>query len=200
MRNYEIHIHGLATKSGSISVAALLTFVQELRQAAQRGLRLVLEGESVRSGPAPDWLAAATDFVLTGVRRGSTRLDVEAPELGKTTDDLLKQEDLWRSLPAPTDTALTVLQKACMTTAAQDDTSEFIDAGVLQSVVGFGRFIGTHAESVSIRSSSGGESIAIDAGLIEKATALSHRTPEPRQLAVSGCLDIIHHAAGQFVL
>jgi len=200
MRSYEIRIQGLATKPGSIALAALLTFVQELRQAAQRGLRLVLEGESVRSGPAPDWLAAATDFVLTGVRRGSTRLDVEAPELGKTTDDLLKQEDLWRSLPAPTDTALTVLQKACMTTAAQDDTSEFIDAGVLQSVVGFGRFIGTHAESVSIRSSSGGESIAIDAGLIEKATALSHRTPEPRQLAVSGCLDIIHHAAGQFVL
>ena len=74
MKRYEIRIEGLVTQPGRIGLAALQAFSQELRQAAQRSVRLVLEGESFRPGPTPDWLAAATDFILTGLRHGSTHL------------------------------------------------------------------------------------------------------------------------------
>jgi len=81
---YKLKIQGLRTPPGTISIRALKDLVDTVIESSERGLRLAVQGESVKRGPIPAWLARSLDFTVTGLKKGSTTVLLEVPELGDT--------------------------------------------------------------------------------------------------------------------
>ena len=201
MASYSIHVKGLKSSAGTISVTVLTELLRDLRQAAQRSIRLLLEGSSVKHGPVPAWLEESTDFLVTGLGEGSTVIELDAPELGETAPEFLQQPDMWREVPAADDTSLTVLALCVNDAMAGNLDSDRFDRGVLESI---GQLEGTFrfAESVQIIRRDRAERIpfSLSEKTLESVQSLRSRTPEPRAMVVSGKLEEIAHKAGQFKL
>ena len=115
---YKFKLQGLNTPAGTISIRALKDLVDTVIESSERGLRLAIQGESVKRGAIPAWLARSLDFTVTGLEKGSTTLVVDAPLLGETAPEQIKQQDLWYSKPKPEDTALTLLSRSVKEAAA----------------------------------------------------------------------------------
>ena len=80
VRNYELHLEGLATPSGQISFHDLVSLGSSLQLVATRIARQLLDAE--RQGPAPDLVDRMGEIRLRGVRDGSTTLVLEIGEDG----------------------------------------------------------------------------------------------------------------------
>ena len=94
-RKYELGLKGLVSPSGTISLRAMQEVCDLLLGVAERGLRLAVEGTSVKRGRLPTWLMNSLDLKLIGMKKGSTILAIEAPLLGQTAEEQIRQQDLW---------------------------------------------------------------------------------------------------------
>lgn len=199
--NYELRLKGLATPDGTISVKALLELMGSLTDCAERGLRLAVEGSSIKSGRTPAWLEHAIDFTISGLKKGSTVLSLDAPKLGEVIGDELKQQDFWITPPAPDDTALTLFSKSLSDTTKENLESDYYDAGVLNGLLSFRKFMKSSASSVEILSRSRpADRILLTPSALEKVERLKVKTPEPHAVIISGHLDAIQHSRRRFLL
>ena len=170
-------------------------------ECAERGLRLAIEGASVRDGPRPAWLKKAVDLNFSGLEKGSTILDIEAPTLGDALGSDFQQRDFWTPVPAPTDTALSLLSKSIHEATSGNLESEYYDAGVLNSLLELKPFFKAGPRSVElIGCGRERENVMLGLAEIEKAEQLKRRTPDPRAFVVSGHLDAIQHSRRRFDL
>ncbi|MEM7383440.1 MAG: hypothetical protein AAF514_00720 [Verrucomicrobiota bacterium] len=183
----------------------------------QRALRLALEGESVKAGGRPGWLARACDFSITRVDLRSSTLELELPELGELVGGMLGQDDFWKKRPGNDDDVMVVFLRAFreMTTEALD--GDFYDIRILEGLARVGRFLKTHRLEVDLidrgpRSSGPAEgelpfekgrrekTVTLNAEVLDQVSRLEALTPEPRRLLISGRLDMIRHRSGRFQL
>ena len=198
---YQLRVKGLRTPDGTISVRALLFLLHGITECAEKRLRLAIEGVSVQSGRPPNWLTSAVELRVTGLEKGSTILDLEAPTLGSAIGDQIKQQDFWIAPPDPKDTALTLLASSVQDTTAENPESDFYDAGVLKSFLSLKPFLKSEASSIELRSEGRPrEDVMLTLQEMEKAERLRVRIPEPQSVVVSGQLDAIHHSTKQFQL
>ncbi len=198
---YKLKIEGLATPDGTISVRALLELLRGLTECAERGLRLAIEGASIKSGRPPAWLDKAVDLTVSGLERGSTVLDLEAPTLGEVIGPELRQQDFWVSPPAPEDTALSFVARSVHDTTAENLESDYYDAGVLRSLLNLKPFLRSEARSVQLTARGRPhEHVVLTMAEMEKAERLKIRTADPQATIVSGHLDAIQHSRKRFQL
>ncbi len=198
---YQLRLKGLSTPSGTISVRALKEVCDLLQEASERGLRLAVEGNSVKAGRFPKWLTDSLDLTITGMEKGSTVLDIEAPALGETAAEHIGQKDFWYVAPEPNDTALTLMTRSVADTTAENLESDTYDAGVLSSLLKFKPFLKNVADRVELkRLDRRTERFAIAEKEIEKIQRLKTRTPEPTAFIVSGTVDVIEHNKKRFHL
>lgn len=198
---YEIKLKGLATPDGTISVKALLDLMGSLTDCAERGLRLAVEGSSVKTGRTPAWLERAVDFTISGLKKGSTVLSLDAPQLGGVIGDELRQQDFWITPPSPGDTALTLFAKSLHDTTKENLESDYYDSGVLKGLLSFKRFMKTDVSTIEILSKARpADRISLTSSGLEKVERLKVKTPEPHAIIISGQLDAIHHSRRRFLL
>jgi hypothetical protein len=199
--SYQIKLKGLDSPSGSISIRALKDVCELFTSAAERGLRLAIEGSSVRPGRLPNWLTKTLDLTVTGLAKGSTVLNIEAPFLGATAKDRIRQQDFWYVVPQPDDTAFSLLAKSVHDTTAEQLDSDAYDAGVLDSLLQFKGFLKGSADRIELRCRARrGENFALGNKEIDKIQRLKAKTPEPRAYVLSGHLDAIEHSRRRFHL
>lgn len=199
--HYQLRIKGLQEADGKISVRALTQLLTGITDCAERGLRLAIEGASVKSGRPPSWLEKAVNLTFAGVHSGSTILDIEAPTLGEVIGEELHQQDFWTKPPAITDTALTIFSRAVRDTTAEDVESEYYDSGVLRGLLVLKTFFKNEASSVElIAAERPDENVKVTMSEMEKAERLKVRTPDPQAFIVSGHLDAIKHTRKRFEL
>lgn len=200
-RKYQLKITGLVSPSGTISLKALQDVCDLLLEAAERGLRLAVEGTSVKRGRLPVWLSKSLDLKLVGLNKGSTVLGIEAPLLGQTAEKHIRQLDFWYVVPKPDDTALTLLAKSIHDTTAEDLESNSYDGGILDGLLQFKPFLKGSAEKVELRCvSRPAERFKLDEPELAKIKRLKARTPEPRAFVISGLFDVIEHNRQRFHL
>ncbi len=198
---YEIRLKGLATPDGTISVKALLELMGGLTDCAEKGLRLAVEGSSVKTGRTPAWLERAVDFTISGIKRGSTVLSLDAPQLGEVIGDELRQQDFWVAPPEPEETAISLVVKSFQDTTKENLESDYYDAGVLNSLLSFRRFMKADVSSVEISAKGRPlDRIAMTPSSLEKVERLKIKTPEPQAVIISGQLDAIQHSRRRFLL
>jgi hypothetical protein len=198
---YELKINGLQSRTGTISIRALRDIADRILECSERGLRLALQGESVVVGRIPQWLTDSLDVTVTGLKRGSTRLVLEAPPLGETAPDRIRQPDLWYTTPSPDDTALTLLYKSVRDTTAENLESDTYDSGVLEGLLSFRSILPRTAQSIELTCLNRSEErFELGAPEIEKIERLKTHTPEPAAFVISGQLDMIAHSSKRFLL
>ena len=198
---YKIRLRGLQTPDGTISIKALREVLNVLLESSERGLRLAVQGESVKRGKAPSWLSKSLDFTITGLEKGSTVLDLEAPVLGETALEQIAEQDLWYSKPAPDDTALTLLSRSVRDTTSENLESDTYDAGVLEGLLSFEAILRNFAERIEFDSGARRlEQFELGCAEIEKIRRLRTDTAEPMTFVVSGELDMIQHSGKRFHL
>jgi len=200
-RKYQLRLKGLASPSGTIPMTALKDVCNLLLGAAERGLRLAVEGTSVKRGRLPGWLTKSLDLKLTGMRKGSTVLAIEAPLLGETSKEQIGQQDFWYVVPKPQDTALTLLARSVRDTTKEVLDSDAYDGGILDSLLQFKPFLKRSAEKVELHClSRPREHFKIDEQELAKIQRLKAKTPEPRAFVISGLFDVIEHNKKRFQL
>lgn len=198
---YKVSIHGLATPRGTISLNKLKAVAGVLTEGAERALRLAIEGQSIKKGPAPAWLSNSTDFILAGISKGSTALVIDAPTLGDAARDQISQMDLWHTPPEAGDTALTILSQSLHDASSEKLESERYDTGVLDVLLNVKQLL--RDEGLSIRLISDkrpDENFVLDSAALNAIQKVKQATPEPQAILVSGVLDSIVHSKKRFQL
>jgi hypothetical protein len=199
---YQIKLKGLKTPSGTISILALKDLASIIIENSERALRLAIEGYSLKKGQLPLWLKQAVDFNITSIRKGSTVLALEAPELCEVAAEQINQQNLWVNLPEPNDTALTIWAKSFNEATTEKYESEMYDKGLLTSFITFKEFIDKYAQSIEIDSQYDKKisKLKIDNQQLERIQKLTAAIPESRKIILSGFIDVIEHQAGRFKL
>jgi hypothetical protein len=198
---YQLRVKGLNAPDGTIPVRTLLELLQGVIECSERGLRLLMEGASVKTGRPPSWLERAVDLTFCGLHRGSTVLEIEAPTLGDVIGSDLQQQDFWTRAPAPTDTALSLFSRSVRDTTAENLESEYYDSGVLRALLALKPLFKTEAKCVELSAKGRPEEhVILTIAEMEKAERLKVRTPEPQAFIVSGHLDAIQHSRKRFQL
>lgn len=198
---YQIRLQGLETAGGTIPLKALQEVCDLVLATAERGLRLAVEGNSIRPGRLPRWLSKSLELTVTGLAKGSTILNIEAPFLGSTAKEQIRQQDLWRVAPRPDDTAFTLLAKSVHDTTAGELESDSYDRGVLESLLEFKPFLKNYADIVELRCPTRPkEHFKLGDTELERIQKLKAKTPEPRAIMLAGQFDAIEHSKRRFHL
>lgn len=198
---YKVSIQGLPTPRGAISFSTLKTITEILSQGAERALRLAIEGQSIKKGPAPTWLSKAADFILTGMKEGSTTLIVDAATLGEVAHDQISQMDFWHMPPKTNDTALTILSQALHDAGSEVMESERYDSGILETLLDFKQLLRHNGVRIKLTAEKRPqENFVLDKATLNSIQKLKQATPLPHAVLVSGLLDAIEHSKRRFQL
>jgi hypothetical protein len=196
---YKLKIEGLETPAGTISTRALFELLKQFTATAERGLRLAIEGQSTKTGQLPKWLEKATDFTFTGIKTGSTVLEIDAPTLQESIHDQIVQQDLWIKPPEPDDTAISLISRSVRDMSAENLESDYYDAGVLSSLLEIKPFLSDRAKFIKIQCDGRkADDFIIDSLIIEKVEKLKIRIPEPQAFMLAGHLEMVAYNSKKF--
>ncbi|HSE19391.1 MAG TPA: hypothetical protein VLB46_20180 [Pyrinomonadaceae bacterium] len=199
--NYKFKLQGLRTPDGTISIRTLQLLVNSLTETCERGLRLAVQGESVKRGPIPGWLARSLDFTITRIKKGSTTILLDAPPLGETAPDQIKQQDLWFTKPTPEDTAITLVSRSVKEVLSQNFESYAYDEGVLDGLLSFETFFKTYAAKLTVEATGRpAENFSLSSVVLEKVQEIKAEIPEPIATVISGKFDLIQYTGPRFHL
>lgn len=200
--DYQIRVTGLKTKDGSIPVFLFKEIIDGILKGCDRVLRLVVEGRSSKVGKTPDWLQQSLDFTITGIKTGSTVLELEAPVLEESMPESFLQKKLWGdwALFEPGDTPLTLLSKSVTDASAGNMESDYIDSGVLDALLSF-KSVTTGSQELTVSSKGKrAEKFKIGGSEIKKIKKIKVETPKPQTAVISGLFNLIEHHNRRFQL
>jgi hypothetical protein len=84
-----VTLSGFDIESGKIPFSMLDKLSKQFLRLSERTLLSYLEGSSqIKRGKTPEWLSKSLDFQLTGIKSGSTQLEIEAPLLQETLKNI----------------------------------------------------------------------------------------------------------------
>ena len=198
---YQLRISGLRVGDGQIRMTTLRRVMDALLTTAERTTRLVATGVGVGKGARPQWLSSTIDFTITGLKSGSTTIQLEAPRLGDTAHEQFAQEDLWRKQPNMDETALDLVAQAVNETQLDNPAGDYFDSSVLEAILKFGKAAGVAGVRYELVPQGGAHGhFALDDSTCTGVRDRLSDIPEPRSFIVSGRLDEIKHGNGRFRL
>lgn len=172
-----------------------------LLKSMERATRLLATGESTAKGARPIWLEESINFVVKGVKPGSTRFVLDAPRVLDTAGEHFAQKDFWRESPGVDDTALDLLSMAVEEVLSGNETSERYDSALLDSFGELQRAIKTPGVRFSLHKE--GQNVPLFQLAETEFSRIAQRKramPPQKAFVISGILDEIKHSAGRFLL
>ncbi len=198
---YKIKIRGLKTGEGSIPLTALREICDSFLKGSDRVLRLCVEGDSAKPGKSPEWLKRSLDITVTGLKPGSTVIELNAPVLGETIPEVFAQKTLWEEPFNQEDTALTLLSRSLSDVVTENMESDYLDAGVLDALLAFQPIIKNYASEIELTPQGPGNGgFKISGNEIKKIRKLKLETPKPKTVVIAGHFNLIEHAGLRFQL
>lgn len=198
---YKIRIQGLKTPEGTIPLLALKELSLNLLDGAEKALRLSVEGASVKRGALPEWLRKSLEFTVTGIKKGSTILEIEAPTLEEAAPEQIRQQNLWYTFPEPKDTAVSLLSKSVSEVTSEHLESEYYDSGVLKALLSFDSVLKEYVSEFEVDSQERPkEHFKINRDELGKISQIKAKTPKPRAVVLTGLFNVIEHATRRFKL
>ena len=199
--SYQLRISGLSEDDGRIKAATLRRVLDALLATAERTTRLLATGSGSSRGARPGWLDAAVDVTVTGLKSGSTVIEMEAPRLGETPFEAFAQSDVRMTQPLLEGTALDLVARAINETQTEDPAGDYFDGSVLEAILRFRkatRNTGSRYEMTSLGNAH--EQFTLDNRACSHIEARLNEIQAPRPFVVSGRLDKIEHGSGSFRL
>ena len=200
-QHYQLRLKGLDEAKGQIKAIDLHKVLGALLKTAERCTRLLATGEGSVLGTRPAWLEASIDFTITGIKKGSTILEIDAPLLLETARDQFSQSEFWRETPEDQDTALDLAALAIEEAQSDGDTSERFDSSVLDAVLEFKKAVRSARVRYEFKSTSNARGkFQLSESSFERIAERKRQLPDTKAFIVSGNLDEIKHSAGRFRL
>ena len=198
-QHYELRLQGLESAHGQIKAYDLYRVLGALLKVAERSTRLLATGESSGIGTRPAWLNDSIDFTVTGIKKGSTILKIEAPLLADTAQDQFSQKEFWRESPEPQDTALDLAALAIEEAQSGTSSGDRYDASVLEAVLDFKKAVRVAGVRFQLKSTTQARGhFELGQKSFERIAERKQQLPEPKAFIVSGHLDEIKHSIGRF--
>lgn len=200
MSNYKKHtlkLKGYETENGKISFSLLKGLGEQLTRLAESTLLSYIEGNSkIKRGKTPDWLAKSIDFNLTGIREGSTILDIEAPFLSESIGN--HQIPIFQDFEveklkevSALDLSFFVYQQAL----GNHEESNLIDKNLLKEIIRLNKILDTDKAEIIFTSSR--EKFEITKGTLSEIKILEEKTPPSIKAKITGKLDVLQHSKSQ---
>lgn len=198
MDNKILHIITLKNfdfPNGEIPFSVLAKITEQLREVSEGALRLYIEGHSNnKRGRDPEWIKKSLDFNLTGIKKGSTVLQVSAPLLTATLGNY--QQPLYDELgikdlnnQSALGLALVAYDKA---TQSKSDT-ESLDKNLLKVMLGFNKFFSSNSKAyIDINGTR--KKIKIAPKTLQKIKILEEKTPADQKIKITGKLEMMRHS------
>ena len=205
-KHYHFRLIGLREAEGQIKATVLQRTVDALLKTTERATRLLATGEGSGRGQKPRWLKKATDFTITGLKPGSTILDIEAPTLRETACEVFglqefRLQQTMNDRASLDDTPLDLASLAVREAQGNDPPGDRFDSSVLEAILDFRKITGCSGIRYELTSqdSEHGNFVLDDSSCMRIEARLTE-IPAPRAFIVSGRLDKIEHDAGRFRL
>ena len=203
-RRYAFRIHGLATPPGQIRARDFSRALAALAKTAESATALLATGEGRHSrGAKPKWLAAATDFAITGLGPGSTSIAIDTPRLIDAPGSPFRQWNLWPEHIEidPGDTALDLSARAIEEAQTPDSPGDLFDDSVLDAILDLARSI--TGDSVAYGLAAEGsreEEVRLQGDTAKRIAARKRTIPDPEGCIITGRIEQVAYAKRQFRL
>ncbi len=199
---HTIRLQGFDLENGKISFSLLAKLNEQLLRLSESTLRSFVDGNStLKRGKQAEWLTQSLDFNLSGLKSGSTILEVEAPLLKVTLGNM--QVPMFGDLPMDevTNNSALGLGLYAFDRAIQGDVNSFIlDKHLLKEMRHFGKFLSKKGSSIEVSSGKKSKTIRLKKEVIEKIKTIEDKTPASVKTKVTGVLDVLKHSNHQLEL
>ncbi|MEX2345579.1 MAG: hypothetical protein WD604_08195 [Balneolaceae bacterium] len=194
-RKHYITLKDFSLESGKISFNYLQKVAGMLQAVAGGSLRIVIEGISSKKGPKPEWLEKAIDFQLSGIRKGSTDLEIEAPLLRDAME--LQQIPLFRRSPeslqhySGIDIAMEGFSQAF---DPEENNDDLLDKHLLGEMRKYRSLFKDTKSSIVISGAVKKGILRIGRQSFEQIKQLEAKTPPSAKARITGVLDLMQYS------
>jgi hypothetical protein len=199
---HTVKLQGFDLENGKISFSLLAKLNEQLLRLSESTLRsFVIGNSSLKRGKQAEWLTQSLDFNLSGLKSGSTILEVDAPMLKDTMGAM--QVPLFGDLPVDDVTSNSALGLGlyAFEKAMQGDVNSFIlDKHLLKEMRQFGKFLNKRGSSIEVSTGKKAKVIKLKKEVIEKIKTIEDNTPASIKTKVTGVLDMMKHSNHQLEL
>lgn len=185
-------------EEGKISFSMLEKLSQQFTKIAEGTLRLYMEGSSARKGRTPEWLKKSLNFNLTGLKKGSTVLDLEAPLLTETLKSM--QMPLFSELEIDTlegETAMSLSMYSYEKAFSEEKDTALLDKLLLKDMLGFRKFLQQKNEVIELSYKLKQHTVSLEREKFAKVKVLEKTTPRSVKVKITGKLDLMRHSNSQ---
>jgi len=195
-------IHTISLKNfefpnGEIPFSVLTKITEQLRKVSEGALRFYIEGHSSnKRGRDPEWVEKSLDFTLSGIKKGSTILEVKAPYLTETLGSY--QQPLYDELGVDSlknQTAIGLAIAAYERATENPDNIDTLDKNLLKVMLGFNKFFGHDSKSSIDISGTSKQKIKIAPITLQKIKILEEKTPVDQKIKITGKLEMMKHSS-----
>ncbi len=203
MSNYKKHIiqlKGYQTENGKIPFSLLTGLGEQLTRLAESTLLSYVEGSSkIKRGRAPEWLSNSIDFNLTGIREGSTILDIEAPILSESIGHIqLPVFQNFESAKLKDASALDLSFFAYDQALKNKEDSFILDKNLLKEIIKLNKVLQSDEAEIIFESNS--TKLEVTKKTLSEIKVLEEKTPPSIKAKVTGKLDVLQHSKSQLEL
>lgn len=195
---YEIAIDKPVEGNGHIDLRRLVQLADIIAKVAEGALQLRLRGVSITAGRKQARLDDALRIDLVGVKKGSTRLQVECSKLGETLKGI--QFDAFRhegQLQLAEQTPMSLFMNTFNDALDNDASKEFLDKPLLNQLVAFKKVFRAPEEAFRISNEGKMEELLVKKENLKRIAVLEESLPEPERIVIQGTVDLLQHSSSR---
>lgn len=201
MHKHRIILKNFDLENGKISFSKLAELQERLTALAEGAVLNLIEGRSKPSpGQKPKWLKEVIDFQITGLKSGSTILEIEAPEISEVYNG--KQFGIFDGPEAETllnESAFGLSSYLYDKAISQPESSGLLDKYLLQKITAFNKILDNDESEVNLISQGQSQikSVSIKRTSLKKISVTEQKTRESVKTSIIGMLDVMRHKKEQ---
>lgn len=197
-----VRLQGFDLENGKISFSLLAKLNERLVRLSESTLLSFVEGNStIKRGKQAEWLSKSLDFQLSGIKEGSTILEIEAPVLKGTISNIQVPMFGDQSIEDIAKTSALGLGMVAFNQALSGKLdSSLLDKHLLKEMREFGTFLNKKGSTIEVGTGRNSKPLKLKKESIEKIKAIEEKTPASIKTKVTGVLDMLKHSNNQLEL
>jgi len=201
MHQHRIILKNFNLENGKISFSKLNELQEKLTALAEGAVLNLVEGRSKPGrGQKPKWLREVLDFQLTGLEKGSTVLNIEAPEIGRVYKN--KQFGFFDDPEAELlleESAFSLVSYVFDKAVSEPESTPYLDKYLLKQITEFNKILDNENSEIALISNAQSKikSVSIKRETLDKVSITEEKTRESVKTAITGMLDVLRHRKEQ---
>ena len=173
--------------------------LSRLPETIRGAILMSTEGRSV-SSHLPKWLVDVSDIRFIDISGDSdTILHFDAPIMGETAPGLYSQKEFWSSLPSQDSTGFDIFADTLRDVNEANKNSSMFDQPLLSKLRMFKSALNGDFQEILVHGEKESKPWArVDKTTIDNAQQLSFEVPVPREVLVTGILDMVRASTRSF--